>query len=319
MVKNETVLITGVGGDIGQGIIKCLKETGYNFSLIGTDVELFAAGKSIVDKFYLVPLAKKISEYVKIMRKIISEENVKFILPSTEPEIMLFSEQGKNISGTADVVINHPGIIKTFFDKYETVNFLKKNKLPYPETYLLKDYNGELRFPFLLKPRKGCGGKGLIEINNNDEFSFFGKSKGEYIVQEMIGTVDEEYTAAVFSAAGKTWSIAFKRYLGYGSLTKVAEVVYNESLKALAEKIAAAVSLEGSLNIQCRKKGDIFVPFEINPRLSSTVYTRHCFGFQDVKFWIDLKKGKEIKYIPKFKKGVAVRCISEVFFEQEPY
>ena len=64
-----------------------------------------------------------------------------------------------------------------------------------------------------------------------------------------------------------------------------------------------------------RKTKRGFIPFEINPRLSSTVYFRHFFGFKDVEWWIDMHEGNQIKYTLKYDKGIGVRTINETFFD----
>jgi len=214
-----------------------------------------------------------------------------------------------------ELFINNTNIVRTFLDKYATVNFLKENGFSYPRTYLIEDYNGELSLPLLLKKRRGYGGKGLILIDDAAELEFYKRKTKDMVVQEFIGTPEEEYTIGVFSTGKDVHSIAFKRCLGYGSLTKVAQLKYDSDIKDLAERIAKASCLEGSLNIQVRRTEGGYVPLEINPRFSSTVYIRHCFGFKDVQWWIDLKEGRSIKYIPKYRKGIAVRAINEIFFD----
>lgn len=310
------ILVTGVGGDIGQGVLKCLKDTKYNLKIIGTDMDPYAAGRIYVEKFFHSPGAWENETYLDFIKKLIEEENVQYILPTTETEIEVYNVcrdyfEAKNIK----LFINNPFIIETFLDKYETVNFLKNNGLPYPRTYILETYNNELSFPLLLKLRKGWGGKGAVVIKDAEELIFFKKRTNNAIIQEIVGTPDDEYTVGVFSTGSKVYSIAFKRFLGYGSLTKVAKLVEDVAIKNLAETIAKTSFLEGSLNIQLRKTDKGYVPLEVNPRFSSTVYFRHCFGFQDVKWWIDLKEGRNIEYALKYREGVAVRTISETFFD----
>lgn len=316
MLKKKA-LVTGVGGDIGQSVIKCLKDTGYDIELIGCDVDFYAAGKKSCKKFFQSPWAIEAEEYLNFIQKLIAEEGVNYIFPTTEPEIEFYDKyrdyfRNKNLT----IFINDSNIIKTFLDKYETVNFLRDNKLPYPETYTLETYNGELPFPVLLKQRKGSGAKGLKIINDEEELIFFKRKMSDAIVQEIIGSPDEEYTVGVFSTSKEVYSITLKRHLGYGSLTKVAQLVHDDKIKIIAERVANACSLNGVLNIQLRRRcEDYYVPFEINPRISSTVYFRHFFGFQDVKWWIDLKENRSVEYTPKYKNGIAVRTIGEVFFD----
>lgn len=310
----KVILVTGIGGDIGQSVIKCLKEIKCSIDIIGCDIERYAAARKVVDRFFEAPRTTEEQEYFDFIQKLIKDEGINYILPTSEVEIEFYNRH-RDCFDNAVIFINKSEIVKTFLDKYETANFLKNNNFPYPTTYLITDYNKEMSFPVLLKKRKGWGAKGLIIINDGDELEFHKKRTDDAIIQEIIGTPDEEYTVSVFSTGKDTYSIAFKRCLGYGSLTKVAQLICDDEINDLAEKIAKAIALEGSINIQLRKTNKHYIPFEINPRFSSTVYIRHCFGFEDVKWWINLKEGRDIEYVPRYKGGVAVRTIGELFFD----
>lgn len=313
-LNKHRMLITGAGGDIGQGIIKCLRDVEPDLRLLGCDIDPFAAGRELVEKFYQAPVVDGSERYLNFIKKILREEGVSHIFPATEIEIEFFDKY-KNHFEDITLFINKHDIIATFLDKYKAVEFLKHNNLPYPKTYLIGSYDRELEYPFIIKPRKGWGSKGLVAIGDAEELNYFRTRVKDYIVQEIVGTKADEYTVTVFSTGKQTYSIAFKRTLGYGSLSKVAQLAWDEQLQSLAGDIAKAASLEGSLNIQCRKTDSGYVPFEVNPRFSSTVYIRHFFGFQDVKWWLDFTQGRPIEYVPRYKEGVAVRTIGETFFD----
>lgn len=309
------MLVTGVGGDIGQSLLKCLKDTDYKFSLLGCDIDPFAGGRALVEKFYQSPCALDSENYLRFITRLLESEDIRYVFPTSEAEIEFFDIHRDRFKNNITIFINSHDIVRIFLDKYETALLLANNNLPSPRTYLIEHYKNELGYPCILKPRRGHGNKSLILINDLAEFDFFRRRLKNYVVQENIGTTDEEYTVTVFSTREKSYSIAFKRSLGYGSLSKVAQLVHDAHLERLAERIAMTVSLEGSLNIQCRKTDSGYVPFEVNPRFSSTVYVRHFFGFQDVKWWMDLKEGKPVEYKPRFKGGTCVRTISETFFD----
>lgn len=311
----KVVLVTGIGGDIGQSIIKCLKDTGYRLIIIGCDIDSYAAGKSSVKEFFEAPKALESRKYFSFLKALVKKRKIDYIIPSSEIEIEFFNLHRRYFNDKdIFLFINSANVLRNFLDKYETTVFLRKNGFPYPKTCLLKDYHNELGYPLVLKPRKSCGGKGLIIVNSKRELNFFKGNASNMIVQEMVGSPNEEYTVGVFSTGENVYSIAFKRCLGYGSLTKVAQLVIDPKVEDIASGIATAANLKGSLNIQFRRTEDGYVPFEINPRFSSTVYIRHFFGFQDVKWWIDLAEGKPVHYEkPKYKKGIAVRTIGESF------
>ena len=57
----------------------------------------------------------------------------------------------------------------------------------------------------------------------------------------------------------------------------------NNILKALVKKL----NFEGSINVQFKIFKNKIKIFEINPRLSSTVYMRDLIGFKDCYWWIN--------------------------------
>jgi carbamoyl-phosphate synthase large subunit len=311
------ILVTGVGGDIGQSIIKCLKASGYNLNLTGCDVDNYAAGRKAVANFFVVPRAPEAGEYFRSIRAIVRKYKIRYIIPSTEPEIQFFDKNRTHFLNSAvKILINRSFILDTFFDKFKTVDFLKRNGFACPKTFLLKDFKNQLDYPLIIKAKHGYGSKELIKVKNSQELNFYKSILRQAVIQEEVGDESEEYTTGVFSDGETVHSITFKRRLGYGSLSKVAELVINRKISALAEELARLVALAGSINIQTRKTVNGFVVLEINPRFSSTVYFRHYFGFQDVLWWLDMLEGKDnIEFKLKYKKGVGVRNLGEVFID----
>jgi carbamoyl-phosphate synthase large subunit len=316
--KQKKLLVTGIGGDIGQSILRCAKDFASPVSIIGCDIDRYAASRQEVDIFHESPLAGNADKYIAFLKGIVESERIDYIIPTTEPEIFILNQRRAELDDKCTLVINSSNIINTFLDKYATVEFFKNKGLPFPRTYLTENYSGGLDFPLLLKQRSGCGREGLAIVHDSEELDFFRKRRKNSIIQEVIGDIDEEYTIGVFSNGSRVYSIAFKRTLGYGSLSKIAELVNNEAIFDLAQKIACAIALRGSINIQVRKTERGFVPFEINPRFSSTVYIRHYFGFRDVEWWLNLFENTPIVYTPKYTSGVGVRRLNEIFFECEP-
>ena len=130
----DNILITGVGGDIGQGIIKCIKDE-YKYNLIvGIDIDLYAAGGKEVDIFLKAPKVKNEIEYEEFILKVCKDYKITHIIPSTELEINFFNE---NISkfDQINILINKSNIINIFMDKYKTVEFFRENNIPFPKTF----------------------------------------------------------------------------------------------------------------------------------------------------------------------------------------
>ena len=280
----------------------------------GCDIEPHAPGRQHVRKFLKAPSARDRRAYVDFLKETVRKEGVEYLFPMPEVEIGILNDERDIFGGRAKVIINEPFIIDTFSDKLETAAFFKEKGFPHPRTFLLEQVSNELPFPFLLKKRYWGGAKKVVIVHDAEELAFYRKRMDDTVAQELVGSDDEEYTVGAFSDGGTAHVIAFRRSLGYGSLSKTVELVIDRGLEKMARDIAKAISLKGSINIQLRKAQGRYVPFEINPRFSSTVYLRSYFGFRDVKWWLGMIEGKKIAYEAKFKKGVAVRTLGEAFF-----
>ncbi len=317
-MPKSNILLTAVGGDIGQSVIQCLQDTTYSDRLYGCDIDKYAAGQSMVKGFATVPSLADQDAYKKCITKLVEDYQLGIILPLSEREITFFAAEKEYFKSLGVNVLTHDlNTLNILLDKLGTIDLLNAESIMVPQTIPLSKYSGEFSFPLYLKARKGHGGKQALKINDQAEFDYYAKKYPDWLVQEMIGHPDEEYTVGVFFDGQTVNSIAFKRKLGYGSMTKFAQLVNDPELTNLVEKIARIVNSVGSINIQLRKDSRGYFVFEINPRLSSTVYFRHHFGFQDAKWWLDLVQGKKIVYQPKFKSGIGIRTVGSVFFEME--
>lgn len=136
------------------------------------------------------------------------------------------------------------------------------------------------------------------------------------IIQQYVGSEDDEYTVGVFSDGQKVESIAFRRKLGFGGMTIKAESVQIPEIEKIASAIAKSFSLQGSVNVQLRKEGGEYYVFEINPRLSSTVRLRYKAGFKDCIWWLEmlLYGNTSIEYKP-IGRFVGVKTLDDVLFK----
>jgi carbamoyl-phosphate synthase large subunit len=308
------MLITAVGGDIGLSVLKCLRESGRNAHIVGVDMDEYAAGRDDVDEFYRCPPAKRKKEYLNFLEELLKKGRYDYIVPISEAEMSLLNRNRDHLKAyEGRLLMNDGHVVSTFLDKYKTVKFLKDNGLPYPETFLPSDKLPRFTRPLVIKQRTGSGSRGFLKVEDAEGMRFHLKRRRDSIVQEYLS--GEEYTAGLFGDGNIFRSIIFKRKLGYGGLSRTVELAEDERLGLLLERIGRACGLRGSINVQLKLTSKGFVPFEINPRLSSTVYFRHRFGFKDVVWWLNLLDGKPVRYIKKYTQGVGVRKISEVFFD----
>jgi carbamoyl-phosphate synthase large subunit len=302
-----TVLITGIGGDIAQGVATILRECRPDLRLIGSDIHGCHGGKRLVDKVLILPKANK-KNYLRRLKTILIKESVRFVIPMTESELVVLIDKEKIFP---DLKWISPGrnVLIAGLDKWETIKALRKMKLSGPKTVLLP-CKKLLRFPFIMKSRFGSGSRNVKIIRKKKEFIFFSKTIEKPIIQELLIPENKEVTCAVYRTKdGQVACLQMLRRL-MGGLTSWAKIINDASVRKICEEIAHQLNLKGSMNIQMRitRKGPRI--FEINPRFSSTVFMRHLFGFTDVLWSIAEAEGKIVKF-PKIKKtGILVRTHS---------
>jgi carbamoyl-phosphate synthase large subunit len=81
----KKVLVTGVGGVVGQGILRNLLREDFGIGIIGTNVTAITAGNHLCDAVHMVPYAFD-PDYVPAMRALVETERVDLVIPSTDYE-----------------------------------------------------------------------------------------------------------------------------------------------------------------------------------------------------------------------------------------
>jgi carbamoyl-phosphate synthase large subunit len=316
-MQKNVILISAVSGDIGSAAVRSLDKAGYK--IIGCDMKPHSPVSNRVDKYHIAPPAHDTQIYMKFLNEVILKENINFFLPISEPEMEVLNLRRDEIETSgAKLLLNNKTILDNFLDKLKTVKYLRDMGIEVPGTMPLSVYDGSFGYPLIVKARKGCGSKRFWKIETPIDLDYIKqKDDGFLIAQEDIGGDDEDYTTGVFSDGSAVSSITFRRKLGYGSLTIEAMLADEPFLDNLSRQIGEKTQLKGSINIQSRKVGNIFIPYEINPRLSSTLLFRKKFGFDDAIWWLNILQGKGYSYSKKYKSGIAVRCLSECYFNME--
>lgn len=284
------LLVTGCGGDIGQSIGKILNEIDFVDNVYGCDISDKNAAQFIYANF-LVGLPCSDSDYISNLESIVSQYNIDYIIPVSEPELRYFSNNGIRQIGDAHLIMASKEALEIGFDKLLTANFLQSKNLPYPTTFSLNEIDSVEQFPVILKSKTGSGSSQVHIICDSESFNAIKGAKNDFIVQEYLNGENGEYTCGLFrSRDGIIRSIILKREL-MGGFTGYAEVVSNNEINSLLYKIAEELRLIGSINIQLRLTHKGPVVFEINPRFSSTVRFRDLLGFKDVHWSIEDKMG----------------------------
>lgn len=282
------ILVTGIAGDIGNGIGRILRDSRIASELIGCDIHDQHMGRFVFDVCKLVPRADA-PGYLEALVNIAKKNGVDAIVPTSEPELRFFLKRGISQSiGGIPLIMANMKALEVGFDKLKTAHFLAEQSLSFPWTITVAE-NEPNELPCIMKSRFGAGSQEVRLIDDPELVPAYRKIFPDHIWQECVGTVDEEYTCGLYrSMTGEVRTLIFHRRLSAG-VTAYGEVVASPTIDQLCFAIATAVELNGSINVQLRLTSHGPVVFEINPRFSSTVAFRHKLGFEDVIWAISEK------------------------------
>ena len=304
MTKN--VLVTGIGGNVGCGILRNIINSGYQVKIVGTNTEAVSGGNHLCDKVYQVPFGYD-KEYIRIIEDICRVEKIDLIIPSTDCEAYYLALERKLLP---PVAVSDVNVELTFFNKYKTWLAFKQFSIPFAATILGPCFQND--FPqFVVKPIEGSGSH-EIYINPSN----IGTLSDNYIVQELLEGI--EITTAFYVTRTKELLgfITFKRILVTGATNKC-EVTfdYEQNIKKIIMKMISNFNIKGSCNIQSIVDGEGNVtPFEVNCRISGTNSIRSNFGFEDVKYTLEEYLYNVIPKQPRIKKGAATRVLMDVIY-----
>lgn len=277
------ILVTGIAGDIGNGIGRILRDCDFVDQLIGCDIHNEHLGHQVFDSCEIVPRATS-AGYIDALRQLQRKAGLDAIVVTSEPELRFLD--GLTAQGRAPelpfVMANHEAMA-TGFDKLLTAQFVAGLGAPTPWTWLASERDPAPEdYPCILKSRSGAGNQAVYLVKDAALAGAYRALFPDYIWQEYVAGEDNEYTCGVYGCAdGEIRTIIFRRRLVSG-VTGYAELVENPAIEALCTLVAQAMHLKGSINIQLRLSAKGPMIFEINPRFSSTVVFRHKLGFSDV-------------------------------------
>lgn len=311
---SKVVLITGIGGDISQGVAAILKESRPDLRLIGVDVHSHHGGQLLVDCCEIVPDANN-PAYLSVLQSVITKYAVDILIPMSEPELGIL-HPFDHFSPSVKCITAGTKVVAAGLDKLATMQALARLGLPIPWTIPVTE-SPPISYPCILKNRYGSGSRGVFRIENFEDSEYFSKRYSNAIYQELLEPEDREVTCAVYRKRdGEVFCLQMLRRLT-GGFTGWAKIITDKQTLQMCTHIAEGLDLKGSMNVQLRLTNQGPRVFEINPRFSSTVLMRHRTGFSDVLWAIDEAEGKTIAFPDVINNKIMVRVQEAAIFEAD--
>lgn len=307
--STKTVLVTGIGGNVGQGILRNVRTAYPDLRLVGTDLGQTTAGHHFCDSFHSVPYCFE-KDFSHRIKDICDSESIDLILPSTDYEAFHLGLLAKKIP---PVVASPPDVTKMCLDKLQTHENFAAKEIPFAPSCLPSEFTGQWE-QVVVKPREGRGSRS-IHINPDNPNAF----DDTFVVQALL--TGSEITSAFYVTKTKRilGPITFERELSNG-MTERCETTtdYDNELRDYIERLTELVPFRGPVNLQAMATpGSPIIPFEINCRYSGTNSVRAKLGFEDVKYGIQEYLLGEEPDSPAIGRGCAVRVFLDIIYPNQ--
>jgi carbamoyl-phosphate synthase large subunit len=321
--KEVTLLILGVGGNVGQGILKALAASTLKCRTIGACIDSSGMGLYACDHAVVSPLATD-PRFLEWLDLTCGTYQVQGILSGVESVLKVLATHQRAIerSTGAKILVSPIETLQICTDKLASANWLRDNGLNYPISVDACDKDGvkclvkQFGHRLFAKPRHGKGSQGILEIKTESDLADV-IGRGDYVIQEYLGDPQNEYTASTFTDRdGQVRGcIVFSRQLLEGT-TVSARIVEIPIVHAEAIAITQSLKPVGPCNMQLRLHNGRPVCFEINLRYSGTTPIRAQFGFNDVEAGVRHYVLQEaISNLAPATRGVALRYWNELYVD----
>ena len=319
------VAVTGVGGGVGQSIMKALTISSLDIEIIAVDVQPLSAGLFRAAEAVVLPkpeTAGGLEEWAHFMK----DRQVDALIPGSDHELLALASVREewNSLGVCQVLVSDLDLVNSCRDKALTGQLLECRGIPTPKSCWDVSLDGAVSwassngYPVMIKPRDGFGSRNVHVAEDEEELSFYFRRTPNPMLQEYLsldGEVDE-FTCSVFvdSEGNPIGTFMARRDLS-GGATYRAEVNFWPDIHELLMEIGSALRPRGVLNVQLRQTKRGPIPFELNIRCSGTSAIRAHFGYNEPDMLLRHYVLGEKLAPPETRVGYALRYWNEVFLE----
>ena len=309
MFPEISVLVTAVGNmGVGEQIVKSLRLSALNVSIVGIDISAFNIVHENLDFFYEVS-SRDEDEKMRCISKIISDHAIKMVFVGCENDYMFFHRHRSYFeSKSVYLAINSDFLSSFAFDKQKTYCYLMEKGVCIPRFWKIDtpdDCNRIQIFPVVIKPNRNASGSRNVYIAFNQTeawhlASYMLSRKIDIVAQEYVGDADSEYTISVTSnLAGEVLgniiikrnfdaSITYRDKIRKGNRVYVVAsgitqgmALHDEKIEKQVISIAQCLDSRFSVNIQGMFVNGKFMLIEVHPTLTGSVYIRALAGYNE--------------------------------------
>ncbi|MEZ4400515.1 MAG: ATP-grasp domain-containing protein [Kofleriaceae bacterium] len=308
------ILITGAGGAAAVALIERLTAVGHD--VFSADMSPYAAGLFLVvaERRLLIPPASA-TDFIGRLVALCKRHAIDLLIPTVDAELVPVALAQRRFAEVgARVLVAPVAALRLCLDKLSLVRTVAPIA-PVPRTELLGEgsLDATWKYPVIVKPRTGSGGRGVVLVESAEELARVPRSP-DLMVQEYA--CGEEYSVDVLATQlGRVVAAVPRVRLKVDSGVAVAaRSVHAADLEELAERIASVVGLTGVANIQFRRdRSGRPLLLEINPRFPGTMPLTVAAGVDMPVYAVRDILGRRCRRSPRFAEVAMVRTWRETF------
>ena len=207
---------------------------------------------------------------------------IDLLIPGVDEELLQLIEHREALKPSLLLAPDY-GFARMMLDKFECASWLAEHGLSHPTTFLLNEVPRDHPGPWIVKPRTGRGSRDVFSVDAWPQLlglrQYLADRVDDFICQERLN--GQEFTVQVISGFGlQPPTVVAVHVLNKRGVT--VDAVMKQDTEVLTEwaRIHSAHRPIGIYNVQGMRTEDRgFVPFEINPRASTTFCLALAAGF----------------------------------------
>src|SRR5215203_1106095 len=300
------VLIPGAGGPSGINTIKSLRLSLFKGNIVSTDSNSLSAGFFLSDFYYIIPPYDD-KFFIRKLLKIIKEQNIKILMPSSGFDIYGYSTNYDVIVETGAIpIVSRRKVLEICRDKLLSYKF--------PFAFTCEYYEKIDTFPLIAKPRFGKGSNNIIKIEDKLDLEYVLSKFKNMIFQEYLpGT---EYTVDVLSDLTEKPIMAIPRIRidTKAGISVKGKIKRDFMIENLCKKTAETLGIKGPCCIQLKESenGELKI-IEINPRFGGGTFFTTLAGANFPAMLLEMASNNNNNLIiPKVSEITVLRYFEEI-------
>jgi predicted ATP-grasp superfamily ATP-dependent carboligase len=279
MARNCRILLLDGETHHARNVAVCLSE-GSNSRIYGfTSLKWTANNLSLKLCVLNRPSAVTDEAMVQLLREMVAAYKIDIVIACAVPGTTFLARNLEAIEGFVRCA-SVPSLenLRISDDKWITALQLDEAGVPNPKSVLIGPEAIKLGFPMLFKPRVGEGGRGILRIDNEEQFhaalAKLDGAQGQYIAQALIDGYDID--CSVLCRDGRVLASTEQHPIvrdrsGFSAATDIV-VEPDADVLAVARDMLLKLKWNGIVHIDLRraKNGEVFV-IELNPRYWGTL------------------------------------------------